>query len=84
MIVENVLMETGSILTELKFEVQSHMTMPTLKHVLICLLELRQVLSQLTNVPSHIKKTTNFWEYTTDTNHYHDRHCYYQNTMVNI
>ena len=40
--------------------VQIHMTLPTINHVLICLSELRQLLSWLTNFPSHIQKQLNF------------------------
>ena len=61
MIVENVLTYAGLVLVELMIKVQIHMVLPTIKQVLICLSELSQLPSQLTNVPSHIRKHLNLW-----------------------
>ena len=58
-----------------------HMMLPTKKHVLIGLSELRFLMQQLTDVPSH-KKTTKICGYNTINNIYHDRQNYYQNSMV--
>ena len=75
MIVENLLTYAGLVLIELMIAVQVHMILPTIKHVLICLSELRQLLSQLTNVHCHIQNTIKFCGYNTNTNHYQNRQC---------
>ena len=59
-IVENVLMYSDSVFLELLFVVQIHVILVTKKQVLVCLSELRQLLSQLTNVPSNLKKQLQF------------------------
>ena len=61
MIVENVWTYAGLVLIELMIKVQIHMILPTMKELLICLSELSQLPSQLTNVPSHIRKQLKLW-----------------------
>ena len=57
--------------------------MPTIKHVLFFSSDLRQILSQITNVPPHIQ-IKQFSGHNTNTNHYNARQNYYQNTMLSI
>ena len=60
MTAENVLTYASPVLVGLIIVVQINTMLPQIKHVLICLSELKQLLSHLTNGHSHIKKQQNF------------------------
>ena len=60
MVAKNVLIYAGLVFIVLTVVVQVKMMLPTLKHVLVCLSEFRQLPSLLTNLPSHVKQLLHF------------------------
>ena len=54
-------LKVGRFLDRFEIVVQLHMVVPTIVYVLIFLFELRQPLSELTIVHSHIEKQLNSW-----------------------
>ena len=60
--VENVLTYAASIIIKLETLINVHMMLPTMKHVLVCLSDVR--LSPLTIVASHIQQNPNVWDTT--------------------